>query len=829
MAAAATMDGISKLTTTRKTRRTANACVACRQSKIKCSGEEPCQNCQRRSLRCQFIEGNIKVVVTEKYLQGLQRLAEGHRPSPETTTATTTSNGDQQSQAGSQYGPWNAPMSLTGAPDARQTAQTFGTSPATRSSGTSEPSLCGNSRSSDAALGVPVNGSSPKGTSRNEPTSTPTSMISTVPFQLDTVRPGSGHGSVPGFGADSVPGPPRFTVGPSPGSNAQQQPQQQEPQIVLRQIALPLNRIWSSTFTTPSKVIRNRQKNERRWIWLAPWSTWSFTVRLTIMLSETLHPDDSSLPPSLFSTEIYELEYRTTMAYNHLPDVSGLPSLSHALYLFNAVKFHLSQTYRLYDEEEFEKQINDFYHNAHQRAAESPLWFSKFLLTMAFGTAFHAPPRDSADPPGSRFFVRAMALMPDDSNLWKNSFLAMEVLALGGLYLYSVDQREGANFFLGYALRIAQLEGMHTHLPEQELGEKVAAHARDLWWTLYIMDRHFSSSVGLPMAVQDSDVTVPLNLPSAGTAMDSARSLQVNLAHLMSIILTTVYKPNFMELAAFLEQTRSILHTLAHHAQDIERIVGIKFQESAGSMPRDTQLLTLLYHQCVIFATRPLLLSVMKERLDLLGFQGDENWTNFLQQTGSVISIGIKSAAKTLQILTSEFSVLDAFLPYDVEFTFGAALNLTMAHALFPDVVNYDSCRDMAHQILDDLVYRGNRVASARRSELRHLEGLCNELISRGQQHGLQTLQLVELEPPSKISLVGEQPSADSDSNPLANGGDPSQTMPAMHAMDVMHHHQPTSDMEFLDSIGISSEEFLSIVQQIGNSETFPENMLTLG
>jgi hypothetical protein len=165
------------------------------------------------------------------------------------------------------------------------------------------------------------------------------------------------------------------------------------------------------------------------------------------MLSETLYPQDSSLPPSLFSTEIYTLTYKTSAAHD-LPDVTDLPSLNHALYLFNAVKFHLGQTYRLYDEDEFEKEIRDFYPNALQKAADCPLWFSKFLLTMAFGTAFHAPPRDSPDAPGSKFFIRAMALMPDSNSLWKDSFLAMEVLALGGLYLHSVDQREGANFFV---------------------------------------------------------------------------------------------------------------------------------------------------------------------------------------------------------------------------------------------------------------------------------------------------------------------------------------------------------------------------------------------
>lgn len=60
----------------------------------------------------------------------------------------------------------------------------------------------------------------------------------------------------------------------------------------------------------------------------------------------------------------------------------------------------------------------------------------------------------------------------------------------------------------------------------------------------------------------------------------------------------------------------------------------------------------------MIVATRPLLLSVLKERLDILGQPGDENSEAFLGQTAAVISTGIKSAVKTLQILTSEYSLL---------------------------------------------------------------------------------------------------------------------------------------------------------------------------
>ena len=191
------------------------------------------------------------------------------------------------------------------------------------------------------------------------------------------------------------------------------------------------------------------------------------------------------------------------------------------------------------------------------------------------------------------------------------------------------------------------------------------------------MDRHFSASVGLPMSVQDSDITITVNPPNLGSQGDSARSLQVNLSHLLSVILTSksglgraldliltsptliaVYKPMRTSLATYLEQTRSTLQTLAHHAQDIEKITALKFHDSMDTMPKDTRHITLLYHQCVIVATRPLLLSVLKERLDMLGRENDENWETFLAHTGAIISTGIKSAAKTLQILSSEYSLL---------------------------------------------------------------------------------------------------------------------------------------------------------------------------
>ncbi|KAL2687960.1 hypothetical protein Neosp_005530 [[Neocosmospora] mangrovei] len=40
--------------------------VACRERKVRCSGSQPCANCQRRSTECVFEPEDRKVVVSEK-------------------------------------------------------------------------------------------------------------------------------------------------------------------------------------------------------------------------------------------------------------------------------------------------------------------------------------------------------------------------------------------------------------------------------------------------------------------------------------------------------------------------------------------------------------------------------------------------------------------------------------------------------------------------------------------------------------------------------------------------------------------------------------------
>ncbi|KAL0935937.1 uncharacterized protein CTRU02_208152 [Colletotrichum truncatum] len=582
--------------------------------------------------------------------------------------------------------------------------------------------------------------------------------------------------------------------------------------------------VYTSPFSLPSTTIKNTHQNKRNWIWLAPSSTWSFTARLTLMMAEKLQLETPFSAPSFLNDEIYPLRWKAA-GMDDQPDINGLPSIEHALYLYNTVKFHLGQNYQFLDEKSFIQNVEDFYYgNPAQKATESRLWFVQFLLVLSFGQAFLSRSKTPKEPPGSKYFIRAMSLLPDPTLLWKDSLLAIEVLALAGLYLYSIYQRESAQLYVAQAIRIAQLEGLHTQLPEDALGAGTVARCRNLWWTLYIMDRHFSCSLGVPMNTQDIDISTLLDPPSACSQQDATLGLRVKLSHLLSSIINTVYKSEKKPLWEFLEATRSIVHTLAGHAQEIERITRVKFQNSVDTMPKGTRDITLLYHQCVVIATRPLFLSALKHQLD--NFERARDLESFLAPLTPLMSTGIKSAVKTLQILSGEDSLLEVFLPFDLEYAYGAAIHLTIANALFPSTADLDGPTHsrQAHAILDDMIYKGNSVAEVRKAELVHLESLFGELATR-----------VTMPNPLPTSL----PTRLRDTEPTVSDAECSTTTePDLISITTLSESQSIfcapetpNNVAFLDSIGISSDDFLSIVEQMDNQDDIdlPFTMLDLG
>ncbi|GKZ32774.1 hypothetical protein AbraIFM66950_002398 [Aspergillus brasiliensis] len=556
-------------------------------------------------------------------------------------------------------------------------------------------------------------------------------------------------------------------------------------------------------------------------------------------MSEKLRMSSCKIMKFHLDGDVYPLDWWESVPTKAPFDISTLPSIDHAMHALHNVKFHLGHICRFL-RDDLAAQIREFYDSrGAPGAGQSRMWFIKFLLVLAFGKAFSSRTKSHGAPPGSSWFLRAMSLMPNHTSTGQDSLAVIENLALAALYLYAIDHRERAHSHVrteiierllsrtrsgslcpmipqvGQAIRIAQLEGLHTQLPEDELGYLTVRRCRSLWWSLYILDRQISSSLGLPMTVKDIDITALVDPPGA-IPEDPTLSLQVRLSQMMSSILSEVYRTDKTQLGPFLEVTRGILQAMASLAEEIEKIFPAGFHASLDIMPHDLRYIILLYHQCVITATRPLLLSVLQARLGKLG-RAEEEWHEAVALPKSLLSTGIRSAVKTLEILSDENIVLEKFLPSDLEFAFWAALHLMIARTLFHLDPTEAAPSNAGLSILDEIISSGNRVAEVRRTELTYIQSLFDNLATRTEEEGLHIRALSkvnEADPGTRVGVASEgQPqTSQTDHMTLAWPVWPDTNI----SSSAWAGESLSGTLDSLDLIGISSQEFLSIVDQIG-------------
>ena len=83
---------------------------------------------------------------------------------------------------------------------------------------------------------------------------------------------------------------------------------------------------------------------------------------------------------------------------------------------------------------------------------------------------------------------------------------------------------------------MSYMKGLHTELPVRDMKSPMPKRPRDLWWTVYTLDRQLSSSLGVPVSVQDYDISTPLADARDCAAEDCALVLKVKLSQVLSTI-----------------------------------------------------------------------------------------------------------------------------------------------------------------------------------------------------------------------------------------------------------------------------------------------------
>ncbi|RMZ46136.1 C6 transcription factor [Aspergillus flavus] len=550
--------------------------------------------------------------------------------------------------------------------------------------------------------------------------------------------------------------------------------------------------------------VKHTGRRQRTWLFLGPTSTWSFSRRILNTIQARLSPHNSTPLPLAVDGDAYQLQWRQASS-EELPDISGLPSLEHAIYILNTVQFHFSHLYLLFDEDEFLRHLYEFYDNAEVKVQESRLWYVQFLIVLAFGEALLAPVRKVSNAASwTKYFLRAMSFLPDITGLWQDPVLAIEVLTLIGLYFHSIDMRDTAYCYIGHAMRMALVEGHHRAPPVEQLGQKLVDRCQNIWWTVYILDRKFSSLIGSPNAVKDDEITTTLYDPKSCHQKEAALSLHVRITQVITRVLDTVYSPDGKLGGIFLRKVRSVLQEMTDLSRELEDVFAHRFSNSVESLSSVTTRLTLSCHQCIIVTTRPLVLALLWERLSC--FEQGEVFRTLSSPVQTLLHASTDSALKSLRILTAlrDQNLLETFLPFDLENLFSSFFILSLISAILPDIIPDPSYRDMGFSLLDDMIARGNRVAQLRKSEIVQLEELVQPLL---QPH------LQPLTPGSSAKQAGEERTSEqvNDSVAVLNAGiSPALSVP--EAADVVQDDEMHFDWR---DCGLSLDQMLSVTDQL--------------
>ncbi|KAL4925240.1 Zn(II)2Cys6 transcription factor [Aspergillus undulatus] len=453
-------------------------------------------------------------------------------------------------------------------------------------------------------------------------------------------------------------------------------------------------------------------------------SNWSLTVRLLHLTHHALYRCPFPSAAHHIDTMTYSLNWNGLRS-SVVPDIRGLPSLDHALFLVNATKFHTGNIFHLFHESRFMAQLHHFYDNPTQYLGSGNLWFIHFLVIIALGKAFIGEKNRGTTPPGAEYFTRAFIMLPDYGFLWKDPCTSAELLCSMALYLQSIDWRTSAHNLIGQALRILQVHGYHTNV-SAVTANKDLERCQEIWWTVYVLERQISVLLGVPLAISDNDISasLPNNLESVNKPM--IVRIHVKLSQAFSQVVNALYKDTRELNSTLVKTAQEVLQRLAEAASELREHFPVPEQESLSGISRVSGYLNLLYHQCILLATRPFLFGLVEA--SIASECKDRKVPVPIQL---LLQICLESTRKIVFILDSlqKQTLLECFLPWDLESAVSAGLVINMASLVCPTLIeNHTHLLETLSSILDHIIEKGNLVAADQKTELNELGRICAEL-----------------------------------------------------------------------------------------------------
>lgn len=266
-------------------------------------------------------------------------------------------------------------------------------------------------------------------------------------------------------------------------------------------------------------------------------------------------------------------------------------------------------------------------------------------------------------------------------------------------------------------------------------------HRTRLWWTVYIFDRSTCSKLGQPLTIQDADIDVGLpsadlpsteNQPTLGPA--DHLIAYINLAQITGYIIRDIYAPSSKSSGArFVQNVRSILQKL--RKWDAHAPASLRWK-AEGGVPRPVASLQLHFNQCIILATRPILLYVLKVKDPFASNASgppDGSDPPPVSDTTKSLADSCIAAARTSNSILSQLFVENALATcgyFDAHHLFASTLVLIISAITSPNASDSDAVQT-AFQLLMVMRDNGNAAAGQYFSRLVQIQWSVSRLFAR--------------------------------------------------------------------------------------------------
>ncbi|KAH7009938.1 fungal-specific transcription factor domain-containing protein [Ilyonectria destructans] len=290
------------------------------------------------------------------------------------------------------------------------------------------------------------------------------------------------------------------------------------------------------------------------------------------------------------------------------------PFPSRARLLVNVALKYVTRCYHIVRRSQILEGLEQTIQNPHSSDSllKSKLW-ALFAIGEMYSTRTAAA---ESNFPGMGYFARATRVLRIISE--RPRIDAVEIRLLLSFYSLALNRRYTAYALAGSSVRLSVIMGLHLNVPESQLSDpSVREHRNRVWWTAYSFDRMWASRLGHPVAIQDEFIEVDLpSDPVLASNQDDFKDAaylvaSVRLARLAGRIGYSIYNRNPQE-TSLSQRVQEALKDLRNWVEELPDHLHIDPKDHNVDPSPKPLSLHLYFNQCVISATRPILLHVLR-------------------------------------------------------------------------------------------------------------------------------------------------------------------------------------------------------------------------